>query len=84
MFERFRSSEVQVWMFEGFDRLKGLRGGEYSFQWDSIIFSASGTTETYWYKLLYLGQDNLIYEGVYIDPGTLEKIDVEYRFKPED
>jgi hypothetical protein len=56
----------------------------YSLQGDSLIFSASGVTETYRYKLLYLDQNNLIYEGTYIDPETKEQIDVEYRFKPED
>jgi hypothetical protein len=64
--------------------MSGYNEMNYSFQGDSLIFSASGVTETYRYKLLYLDQHNLIYEGVCIDPETQEQIDVEYRFKPED
>jgi hypothetical protein len=64
--------------------MSGYNEMNYSFKGDSLIFSANGTAETYRYKLLYLDQHNLIYEGVYIDPDSQQQIDVEYRFKPED
>jgi hypothetical protein len=55
----------------------------YSFIGDSLILSANGVPETFRYKILYLDQNNLIYEGLYIDPETQEQTIVEYRFKPE-
>jgi len=55
----------------------------YSIQADSLILYAVGFPETFRYKLMNLDQNNLIYRGVFVDPETAEKVNVEYRFKKE-
>jgi hypothetical protein len=62
---------------------QGYNVMNYSFKGDSLILFAAGFPETFRYKLMYLDQNNLIYRGVYKDPDSGEKVNVEYRFKKE-